>query len=358
MCAFRRIGHSAGTGAVALLLLGAPLVGGAAEPAGTDIMDMELEELLDLDLQLNAMGITGIHHTHIGGEWMVGLQSMSMLMSGNRDGSSRMSTADVLAQGYMVTPTKMSMQMHMLDIMYAPSDRVTLMFMLPYWRISMDHRTGLGVRFTTDSQGPGDIKLSTLYSAWQRDREERTDRLVVQIGASLPTGSTNAKDQTPMGRTTLPYPMQLGSGTVDFRPGLTYLGQTADWAWGSHLGGTFRFYENRQDYQLGNRGQLGIWASNKLTDWLSMSLRLDGQAWGNIHGADSRLMPAMVPTADPDLRAGQRLDMLLGTNLFALSGPLEGHRIQLEVGLPIYQHLDGPQLETDWRVSLSWNFTF
>ncbi len=28
------------------------------------------------------------------------------------------------------------------------------------------------------------------------------------------------------------------------------------------------------------------------------------------------------------------------------------------VGLPVYQWLDGPQLETDWRLTAAWDWTF
>ena len=234
------------------------------------------------------MGLTGIHHTHVGGEWMVGYRFMSMKMDGNLDGTSRVSDAEVLSQ-YAITPTSMNMQMHMIDIMYAPRDNWTFMFMLPYVSLSMNHRTGAGVRFRTRSEGIGDLKLSGLYSVWRRDTEELTNRLVVKGGVGLPTGSISAKDRTPMGSITLPYPMQLGSGSFDLLPGITYLGQTDRWSWGSNLSATLRVRKNRKDYQLGNRGELSLWTARKVTNWLSSSLRIDGQVWGNIHGSDDRL---------------------------------------------------------------------
>ena len=63
----------------------------------------------------------------------------------------------------MVAPTKMTMEMHMLGVMYAANDDLTFMGMLPYVRLSMDHITRMGVKFTTDSEGIGDVKLSALY---------------------------------------------------------------------------------------------------------------------------------------------------------------------------------------------------
>ncbi len=40
----------------------------------------------------------------------------------------------------------MDMEMHMLGVMYAPSDDVTLMAMVPFVRLDMDHRTRTGAR--------------------------------------------------------------------------------------------------------------------------------------------------------------------------------------------------------------------
>ena len=121
---------------------------------------------------------------------------------------------------------------------------------------------------------------------------------------------------------------------------------------------TFRLNKNHNDYRLGNRYTTSVWGARLLTHWLSTSLRLQGSWWGNIHGADPALDPGMVPTADPDLRAGRRLDLLFGANIFAQDGWLAGNRLSVEGGLPIYQWLDGPQLETDWMFRVSWDWTF
>lgn len=51
----------------------------------------------------------------------------------------------------------------------------------------------------------------------------------------------------------------------------------------------------------------------------------------------------MTPLADPNLRAGTRLNLLAGIDY--RNGFL---RLSLEGGIPVYQKLDGPQRETDW----------
>ena len=66
----------------------------------------------------------------------------------------------------------------------------------------------------------------------------------------------------------------------------------------------------------------------------------------------------MMPGADPGLRGGKRLDLALGLNLMGKEGRLKGHRLTFEVGMPVYQSLDGPQLETDWLVRAGWQYAW
>ena len=91
---------------------------------------------------------------------------------------------------------------------------------------------------------------------------------------------------------------------------------------------------------------------------ISTSLRLLYSDWGNIHGADPALNPNQVPTADPNRRGGRRLDVMPGVNLLVPLGPLGSHRFAVEAGFPVYQDLDGPQLETDWIATAGWQFAF
>ena len=86
--------------------------------------DMSLEELLEM--RLGGMSITGIHHAHDAGEWMTGYSFMQMEMDGSLDGSHGAGRSDIFAEGFMVAPTSMQMQMHMFHLMYSPTSRMTL----------------------------------------------------------------------------------------------------------------------------------------------------------------------------------------------------------------------------------------
>ena len=65
-------------------------------------------------------------HCPMDGAWMVTLRTSYTRFEDLREGSSRISTADALGQGYMQVPTSMDMTMIMLEAMSAPSDTLSL----------------------------------------------------------------------------------------------------------------------------------------------------------------------------------------------------------------------------------------
>lgn len=306
------------------------------------------------------IGVMG-DHNHKKGEIMLSYRYSHMRMDGNRDGTDRVSADEVL-EDFMVTPLDMTMEMHMLGAMYGFSDELTLMGMVPYVRKSMDHRTRMGVEFETETEGLGDIKLSGIYTLHKSGLNEGYNRdqqqLLLNLGISLPTGDIDERDDTPAGNQRLPYPMQLGSGTFDPLIGLTYWNKIDRWSWGVQAGAVLRFGKNDEGYRLGNEYYATPWIARNLADYASVSFRLDGKTWGNIKGEDDELNPMMVPTARTDLRGGERIDALIGLNLYKPGGTLAGNRLAVEFGLPVYQNLDGPQLETDYRLTLGWQNTF
>lgn len=305
------------------------------------------------------IGVMG-EHTHSKGEWMLSYRYMDMEMDGNRSGTNRVSTQDVLSS-FMVAPLEMSMKMHMLGGMYAPSDKLTLMAMIPVVEFEMDHINRGGVDFTTESSGIGDIKIGGLYNISQNNGSN----LIANFTLSLPTGSIDEKDQIPgmMGDQQLPYPMQIGSGTYDLIPGITYTQLQDSYSWGAQAKATIRLSDNDNNYTLGDRYMLTAWTAKPVTEHISISARLSHDDWKDIDGADNQLNPMMVnalngngtvATLRPDLRAGNRTDLGLGVNLIFGGEGVANHRIALEISQPVAQDLDGPQLETDKILTLGY----
>jgi hypothetical protein len=291
-------------------------------------------------------------HRHEAGEVMLSVRYMPMQMQGSRIGTTAVADADIVSpagQNFMVTPVEMSMTMIMGGLMWAPSDRLTLMAMVPYLDNSMDHITRAGGAFTTSSSGIGDISASALVGlgAWGNQSAH------LNLGVSLPTGSITAMDVLPTSNgnaVQLPYPMQLGSGTYDLRPGITWLGQARGWSWGVQGLGTIRLGENDRGWTLGNRMDGTTWVGLPLARDVSVSVRGALASWGDIEGTDAAasVNPMVVPTARTDLRGGTRFDAGLGLNWYVHRR--SGLRLAAEVLKPVYQDLHGPQLETDYTI--------
>ena len=268
-------------------------------------------------------------------------------MHGNLSGSDSIST-DAIISEFPVTPTEMTLQHHMISAMYGLTNDITLMAMMPWRRKSMKHVTRSGTRFKTESEGLGDLKVTVFYTLYRH----RTFQLFSNTSLYVPTGSISKKDKTPQGRVVLPYPMQLGSGTFDPELGFTAIKFISNWTVGSRADATFRLGRNYRGYKLGNRVKGEVWVSYRIKPRTTPYLRLNAVDWGNIKGEDDDLDPTLVPTADPNRRGGTRVDVLAGVNLFGDEILYKGPRFTLEAGTPIYQHLDGPQLETDWIANL------
>lgn len=310
------------------------------------------------------IGVMG-DHLHDKGEWMISYRYMAMGMEGNLLGSDAIDPDTIVTTipnrffgmpgqppTLRIVPTKMDMTMHMAGVMFAPSNRVTLMAMLNHVEKTMDHvtyRGGMGMEvlgtFTTETSGLGDTPLTALVGLL--DRPDL--KLHAILGVSAPTGDIEQTDDilTPMGmRPTVrvPYPMQLGSGSWDPLVGLSHSGWRGQLGWGAQWRSTFRVEDNDEGYRLGDEHRLTGWGSYAFSGRTSLSLRLEYLDRGIVDGRDPRIM-GPVQTADPDRLGGERLDLGLGLNLAFDSGI----RLGLEWLTPLHQDLDGPQLETDWQ---------
>lgn len=313
-------------------------------------------------------------HTHAKGEWMLSYRFMHMDMGGNRIGTDGATPEEIVTTvpnifggppTLRLVPTDMRMDMHMFGLMYAPAHRLTLMAMGSYVLKEMDHITFQGPAgttrlggFTTRSEGFGDVKLSALVSLYRDGRQE----LHLNAGVSVPTGTIENTDRilTPMNtRPTvrLPYPMQIGSGTFDALPGLSYSGHADRLGWGAQYAGTVRIGENDAGYAYGDAHLLTAWASWLWRPWISSSVRVEGSTRGRVKGRDPAIA-GPVQTANPDFQGGERIDLGFGVNLLATEGALRNNRLAVEVVVPVFQDLNGPQLENDWSVTAGWQASF
>jgi len=213
-----------------------------------------------------------------------------------------------------------------------------------------------GVEFTTEADSLGDITLASVYQLSSSDNSN----LLFNLGLSVPIGSIDEKDTLPVSMgvpVQLPYPMQTGSGTYDITPGLTYNRLYSEWSWGAQGLYTLRTGSNDNGYTLGDKINISGWIAKQLSHDFSVSVRINALDWDNIDGADTTLaaMPT-VPTKNPELRGGRRIDALVGVNYVAHR--LNHMRFAFEIGAPVYQNLDGPQLETDLVLTVGTQYSF
>ena len=299
-------------------------------------------------------------HGHQTGEVMLSYRFMAMDMQGLQSGTEPLETTDVL-KDFMMAPTQMGMQMHMLGAMFAPHGKLTLMAMTSYQHRNMTmegthhhteehHEHAVGTH-EMSSAGIGDMKLEFLFTVWKTDYLT----LIGNIGISLPT---RAITQTGFEGAVLPYPMQLGRGSVAGRPGLTAFGYHGNYSYGSQLRGVFPLYTNAHDYRHGSTLTVTAWGARRLNDWFSLGGRFLFSHSGQITGSHPDLNPRMSPSHRPDFRGGQSLALAMSSNLMVPTGSFARHRLAVEFQLPFYQNLTGTQLKTTWRLTLGWQYAF
>lgn len=261
--------------------------------------------------------------------------------------------------------SEMTMQMHMLDIMYAPTDWLTLMVMPQWMTMDMtmspveggdahgghDDHGGMG------SHGHGtDGFGDTIFGALVKLSDGPGYHLHTGLMFSAPTGSTTEKGSS--GNLTH-YMMQLGSGTWDFLPSLTYTGRADRLSWGAQMSGVIRMGgENDQGYQLGNVFQATAWGSYRLTDWVSASIRFIHTNQGEIEGHYNAPHGHSSPPDFGRNYGGRYWDAGFGINLVVPEGALKGHRLSVEWLEPLQDDVNGYQQERDGTLYVNWSKAF
>ena len=339
------------------------------------------------------LGVVG-DHVHGAGELMFSYRFMGMAMDGLQNGTDPITTEAAL-HDYAIVPLTMQMHMHMFGAMLAPHERITLMAMTSYRRNLMemegahfhgsgghDHAVG---HLEMESVGLGDLRLSALIPLLNTSNAD----FLLNVGVSIPTGSITVEgSQGGSEITVLPYPMQLGSGSFELRPGATFAAIRGSWSYGLQTRGTIPINKNSQDYRLAPTIGSTLWGARRLNDWLSVSLRGSFETRGNIttftehteteahahedehasHDHNSHAAPEaatqaayMSPTMDPNLQAGTRGSLSAGINFILpdrLGGILAGQRFAVEFQMPIYQNLEGPQMPLTWIIVAGWQYAF
>ena len=290
-----------------------------------------------------------------------------------------------------LAPVGSSTNVSELDLMYAPTDWLTLVVTPQLVERHQDVRPlqaaplpeagighpGLGggqPNYRHSAGGIGDTGVYALFRLWDSGR----GRLHLGLGFSAPTGDSGIRQNT--SRDFAAYDLQLGDGVWDFRPTLTYQGTDDRLTWGMQINGIKRLQSsNAQGYASGDSIQASAWGGLILLDWLTASARGVGRIQGAASGGFApQLTPTLTGyryegnqavgvysydlqphtvTGPMDLAAsqgGRYWDIGLGLSAMIPNGPLAGNRISVEWLQPLHDDVHGYQLKRSGTLSVSW----
>lgn len=326
-----------------------------AQTTPSEFAEMSLHELFD----------QSIDETHKEqnqtSPWTIVYKFKEVKFEGYRDGTQSLSFDDVLWNGsgerrteknFPVLPTVISQQAHIVALGYQFDRQWSGHLAIPYIRQKTDHISIVDDYnfFVIETYGLGDTSVSAIYSLFNSTGS--TWRF--SFGLSLPTGSIDEVGDTPreQGDQVLPYTMQLGSGTYDFPFELNYQNREID-GFDLTLKANFRTGKNSRNYRLGNNYSLNVRYKVELSPTFQTFAGLAFQYSDSINGQDDDLLvggpfPYPAGITNPQFYGGKKINLRLGLTM-NLS---DDTRFNIEFGKPIYQNVNGPQPEEQWRSAI------
>jgi hypothetical protein len=375
-------------------------LGGDGEGSYADFDSWNVNGALKVNLEALAAsadhGSHAHHHLHHGaqapagvmfdhmlnkGGFMVGYRYMYGSQGGDMlNGSNLASDQAIVAGGCgpnpcFVKPNSMAMHMHMLDIMYAPTDWLNLMVMPQFMDMSMTMRRLNGapdddeapdeggihiphhVENGHETGGISDMGVYALFKLFDSTHHH----VHMGLGLSIPFGSVDIElrrnHQVDGGL--IHYGMQLGSGTLDFKPSLTYTGNMDRWSWGAQISSTTRLEGHGETgFAFGDIFQTTAWGGYGLTNWLSASVRGVYTIQGAIHGQFNQFIDKLGPMDYPMNYGGRFWDVGFGLNATVPGGDLAGNSLGVEWLQPVATDFNGYQLDRDGTLSATWHYAF
>ena len=198
-------------------------------------------------------------------------------------------------------------------------------------------RTLDGTRESRGAAGLGDLKLLAKYQFVQHDTKRSSFRMTYLGGLKLPTGRAD---------TTLPAPLQLGTGSYDFIAGsiATYVRDR----WGLNAEAIFNKNTKAHDYQFG--------------DILSLNLALGYRFFPRVYEIypspySTVYLELLTQFSGKNLKQEAELDNNTGGKIVFLSPGIQyvlsrTLLVEASVQYPVVQDLNGTQLGTDFSINV------
>lgn len=291
------------------------------------------------------------------GQWSLSYTYRREEGTGLRDEQDRVSAAAASSAESSEIGTRLDSDIHTFGVRYSPVERLTLALKLPFIEREMRNRSFAagGGRYTTKSSGLGDLEVAAQLQFMKKGDEA----LDLYAGVRLPTGEISEKDAVPgdgqSGSVLLPRPLQTGSRSVALLAGLTYHGDHEALGWGVHANGSIGVEDNDRHYRHGDTLSFSAWFAADLVARTSASLRFGYDHWRR-HRGERRVGPDDHLASLRSTTAGERFAISPGMT-FVL--PFAGEqRLSFEASWPVYQDLEGPQIERDWTLHSGWEWVF
>ena len=272
------------------------------------------------------ISVMGEHLHHKGG-WMVSYRYRNSQMEGLKSGINDISDIMVY-NSYMMSPTDMKMQGHMIAAMYGLTDNVTIMAMIPYMKVNMGMSDMMGMTSTMNSSGIGDASISAIFRLWSKNNTQ----LLLNAGVGIPTGTKEGRGKMGVDENALlPYSMQLGSGSWSVLPGFTFTHTESKFTIGLQASANVKINNNSLGYQLGDVYKSDFWLAYRLHDIISISTGLNAQKTGQISGKATELNMMMPPMANAINYGATLVSGNLGNECLCAMGKVEKPRIRIGI---------------------------
>ncbi|MDH5728251.1 MAG: hypothetical protein OEZ58_04635 [Gammaproteobacteria bacterium] len=253
---------------------------------------------------------------------------------------------------YMMVPRNMSMDMHMLMLMYHTREYM-LMGMLHYMSNSMEMYSRDETASQMYSKGLADSVVTATFAG--------PKNISFMVGMSFPTGSTDVRGPMThlagiVTQEKYPYGMQLGSGSYEFKQGITIESPIQFLQWSLSYEYTARLNRNKHDYRLGNILQSNAWLKMNFTNNISAKVTAQARNVETTLGfdAENEANREMSPAMDARNYGGRRFD--LGFGLRYENSKMTS--VDLSFSAPVYQDLNGPQMKTLWLANVGLGYMF
>jgi hypothetical protein len=228
------------------------------------------------------------------------------------------------------TPGELSATMVPVMLPYqVKPNHFVLIAAIPYLDMELETQNGL----TLSNNGWGDLRLIGEYNILQRDFPRLTHRAILIGGIKFPT----AEDDKPG----LPPPMQLGTGSTDYTVGL--VASRIGHRLGLYSDLKYTFKTEGNDYEFGDA----------LNYDLALGYRLLPVVYETYPAKQLNLFLEFNGLyTQKDRSNGENVSDSGGHSLFLSPGiqwvPFKTALFEASVQIPLFQNLNGDQLETDY----------